>query len=286
MTEGAMYRLTLQYTRGRLARNELRPRSARNYQYTLSSFARSFGNRTPKTLSKADIERWLDSLTALSPNSRRIAFSTVRHFVRWLQSTRVIKHDPMIGITPPKTPRRVPRALSPDETDRLLAALPNINAKVVVALMLWGGLRRVEVTRLQRGDWDELGHTLFVLGKGDHEREVPVTDRLDSLLRQYVIEQHIHAGPLVLNYHGRPATPSWITKHTREWMESCGVKTAPHDGKACHSLRHTLASNVVDVEPDLRVTQQILGHANLTSTQIYLRRTTMIKARNAMERAA
>ena len=80
-----------------------------------------------------------------------------------------------------------------------------------------------------------------------------------------------------------PISNSYIGRMTREWLELAEVKSRPGDGKACHALRHTMASEVADVEPDLRVLQGLLGHVSLTSTQVYLRSADMGRMRAALE---
>lgn len=282
-----MHRLIWDYTAGRIARRDVKRETAHKDRRILERFATTFGQRQVKNLSKTDIERWIATRAYLAPGSRRHDISVMRAFTKWLVVERKIGRDPMIFIKNPRMPRRVPRALSGGQTVALLAVLPDTRAQAIVALMLWCGLRRCEVVSLQIGDWNREASVLHVIGKGDNEREVPVTPRVTKALEAYTRDRPASAGPLIRR-HDRP-TPligDYISVMMRRWMIKAGIKEHAHDGKGCHSLRHTLASNVVDVEPDLRVTQQLLGHASLTSTEIYLRRARLTKIRAAMEAAA
>jgi site-specific recombinase XerD len=283
-----MLKLARRYTAGRIERRDVKRVTAMRQHGVLARFAESYGRRDPKNLSRVDIERWIaERAPHLAVGTRRFEISTLRQFCRWLQRERYVRHDPMLEIKPPRVPRRVPRALSSDQDAAIEAVLPDARAWAIYALLRLEGLRRCEVISLQVGDWNRDAHILHVTGKGDHQRDIPVTARAAQLLSEYVRETGANAGPLIRKNHGRgPISNSWIGILMRGWMEEAGVKERPHDGKGCHSLRHTLASNVADEEPDLRVVQDLLGHADLSSTQIYLRRAKLDKIRAAMESAA
>lgn len=277
-------RLTAQYVRERVLRHEIVKSSARRMRTVLSYFAASFGGRDVAKMGRKDIERWLATRAHLSAGTRRNEVVIVRGFTRWLREQRLLKADPMLGIKSPKVPRSVPRALTDDEARRLWFALPDARARAIVILMIGLGLRREEVITVQTGDWDRGAKTMRVVGKGSHVRLLPVPESVADVLELYV---PVTAGPLIRRNDGiHGISNSYVGGLMRTWMEDAGIKHSPFDGKACHSLRHTLASRVADVQPDLRVLQQILGHVSLTSTQIYLRHAEMGKLRAAMEGAA
>jgi site-specific recombinase XerD len=279
-----MKKLVLGYVRGRMARREIKSNTAVRLRSILARFADIYGLRPVKQLSRRDIDRWLETRNTLAPASRRNEFQAVRQFVRWLIGEKHIKSDPMAHMKAPRVPRSVPRALGHDDVERLLAVLPDARACVVVGLMLHMGLRRGEVITLQLGDYDRQAQLIRVTGKGDHQRELPVPTTLQHCIDRYLSERGTVAGPLVLRLDGRGGiSNARIGQMIRGWMEEAGVKQRPYDGRAAHSLRHTLASNVADIEPDLRTVQAILGHASLSSTQVYLRRAEMGKVRAVLE---
>jgi site-specific recombinase XerD len=250
-------------------------------------FADSYGRRPVNLLGRKHIEQWMEQRQDLSPASRRNEFQAVRQFTRWLMVEKQIKTDPCATMRAPKVPRSVPRAMPHDDVQRLLGALPDNRARLVTALMLNMGLRRGEVLSLQAGDYDTHARTITVVGKGGHARLLPVPDEVAHHMRAYMTERGNVAGPLVLREDGRGGiSDSRLGQLVRSWMEDAGVKVRAGDGRAAHSLRHTLATNVVAVEPDLRVVQQILGHVSLTSTQIYLAAADLPRVRSAMERAS
>lgn len=276
------------YLAGRVARGEITKRTAACNRSVLGGLAVSFGRRPVRTLSESHIEAWLATRGHVEKSTRRLEYSVVRGFVRWLQRTRVIRHDPMVNLTAPPSVRSVPRALPIDEVRRLWNELPDQRARVIVLLMMECGLRRVEVSRAQLGDWDRIGGLLRVVGKGGHERLVPIPEHVAAQLSTYVAEVGVRSGPLIrsrLNDHDG-ISPHRIGELMARWMRAANVKIAAYDGRGCHSLRHTAASDLADVEPDLRVIQEFLGHAHLTSTQIYLRRVGLARMRAAMEARA
>jgi site-specific recombinase XerC len=286
MAESEIRRAARLWVAGRLARGEINDKTANWHRVVLRGFTASFGARPVSRLGRRHVETWLGSLD-VAPSSRRTYYSVVRCFCRHLVRERLVKRDPTIDVQTPKAPRSVPRAMSDDETAALLAVLPDARARAVVRLMLDCGLRRAEVAGLQLGDWDRPAGVLYVTGKGGHTRMLPVPSPCVAALEAYLAEHPCHAGPLVRTYTtGGPLALGTLSSLVRRWMEAAGVKHGPWDGKAPHALRHTMASRVVDVEPDLRVVQEALGHANLTSTQRYLRRATLGSLRAAMEQAA
>lgn len=279
-------RLARGWAKGRIGRREVKRATGARQVSVLLDFAATYGNRPVANMSRADIERWIATRAHLAIGTRRYEVATLRQFVKWLQLDRHLRHDPMVGIHNPTPPRRVPRALPRTDIDALWAVLPDARARAIIALMRYLGLRRAEVLSIQVGDWDREANTMRVTGKGGHERLVPVTGRAAQALASYLAEAKIKAGPLIRRNDGSgPICNSHLGKLVAGWMTEAGVKTAAYDGRACHSLRHTLASEIADVEPDLRVVQMILGHASLSSTQVYLRHSSMAKVRAAMEAA-
>jgi integrase/recombinase XerD len=279
-------RLVLAYIRGRVARREIKHNTASRQRSILMGFAASYGKRPINLLGRKHIEHWMESRQDLSPASRRNEFQAVRQFTRWLTLEKRIKTDPCAQIRAPKVPRSVPRAMPADDIDRLLAVLPDARARLIIALMLRMGLRRGEVISVQVGDYDPAARTMSVTGKGGHTRLLPVPTDVEHAIRDYLAGRRWVAGPLIQREDGHGGlSDARVGQLVRAWMEQAGVKRHPGDGRAAHSLRHTMATNLVEVEPDLRVVQGALGHRSLTSTQIYLATADLPKMRAAMELA-
>jgi site-specific recombinase XerD len=251
--------------------------------YRLHRFAASFGDRPISHLNRQAVERWLESIHHLSSGSRRLNLSDVGSFCRWLIREEVIRRDPTAEIRIPK-PRSVPRALRKDQVAQLLAALPDERSTVIVALMLYCGLRCIEVSRARTEDYDPFAGTLLVTGKGGHQRMLPVPVEAAEILNCYLSKRSVAAGPLIRSYNEpwKGLTADTISAYMSKSMRAAGIKKARFDGVAAHALRHTAASDTLDHCGDLEAVREMLGHASLTTTQIYLRRANLDRLREAM----
>lgn len=193
----------------------------------------------------------------------------------------------MWGVRGPRSARRVSRALPAAAVARLFAALPDPRAGAVVSLMVHMALRRCEVARLEMRHWDPVAGTLLVTGKGSHERCLPVPAHTREALQALVAERGAREGPMIqcqaMGKEGRPVTAATIGRWVKGWLEEAGVKHRPGDGVSGHALRHTAASDVLDQCGDVRLVQTMLGHSQLATTTIYLRRADLGKLRAAME---
>ena len=173
----------------------------------------------------------------------------------------------------PRQPDRLPRALDADQVAHVLSACPDARAVAVVWLCVGLGLRCCEVARARVEDWHRRDNILLVHGKGDRERELPVTAEVAAALDDYLAEWPATVGPLVRSYAQpwRPLGADTVSIYVGRWMRAAGVKRAAWDGVSAHALRHTAASDVLDVCGDLRAVREMLGHRHLATTSIYLR---------------
>lgn len=275
-----------EYVLGRVRRGEITLATAARTRSILLAFAEVYGNRTINALSRRDVERWLETRSHIAPGTRRHEFSTVRFFIRRQVEAGRIRRDPTMAMRSPRVPRSAGRALTGDEADALEAVLPDARARAVFALMRWMGLRRCEVLSLQVADWDRRSETLHVRGKGGHERIESVPRWVAEPLAAYLAEARALSGPMIRTHDGtRGISNSYLGRLMATWMTDAGVKAGPFDGRACHSLRHTIASELVESGADMRVIQDLLGHQSLTSTQVYLRRASTSRIRDALEAA-
>lgn len=276
--------LVYAWINGRLARREVTPGTARRYRTVALTFAASYGARPVKNMSRKDVERWMETRQHLAKGTLRNDVNTLRGFLTWLQREKHIVRHPMVDIRTPKVPRSVPRALTDEEAHRFWESLPDLRARAIVVLMLGLGLRRAEVLGLQVGDWDRRNQTITVTGKGGHMRQLPMLESQAVHLERYLNSIGVTAGPMIRTEDGtRSISNCWLGMLVSQWMRDAGIKHRPLDGKAAHALRHTAASDIADVETDLRVVQQFLGHQSLATTQVYLRRIGLTRIREAME---
>lgn len=281
---GTLTPYVTEYVRARRAARDIAFDTARGQEYELRRFAHTFGNRPLAQLTAKAVDRWLAEIAHLAPSTRRSKLSTVRGFCLWLVDEGHIDLNPTSKIKRIRQPRSVPRALRWDDVSRLMGSLPDQRARAICALMVGLGLRCVEVERAGTGDYDPRAGTLRVVGKGGHERVLPVPREVSSELDRYLGEVGMTPGPLIRSQRQpwRGIDAGTLSNYMAEWMRAAGVKHSKRDGVSAHALRHTAASDVLDRCGDLRVVQEMLGHAQLATTSIYLRRANLGQMRDAM----
>lgn len=272
---------------GRLARGEIRRNSARVQYGRLVGLMEAHGDRPLEALDHKTILAWQASIGQYKASTRRLYLSTISSFTRWLAKEGYIATDPCLDCAKIREPRRAPRALNPREVASLLASCETTRMYAVVWLMVGCGLRCIEVSRLDLRDWDRETHAITVRGKADHERSIPVPTPVRLALEEYMRERGEGHGPLILGEGSKsPAdrriSARWLSKRVARQCVTAGIHV-PGDGRTAHSLRHTCASDVLEKCHDVRVVQELLGHQSLETTQIYLRRATMDRMREAME---
>lgn len=260
--------------------------SARHYLYTLTGFADAIGNPAVNRLNREHVEKWLLSLGEIAPNTARRSLSTVRNFAAWCVEHELLRRDPTVGMRGPRVPRTMPRNLATTDVANVLDVL-DLRGRAAVLFMVQEGLRAGEVVGLTTDALDLDRQIAFVRGKGGHEREVPVSDETLAAVAEYLAESPAGPGmPLLRNYERptKPITVGHLSRIVSEAMLSVGVKQRPNDGRSAHALRHTCATDMLDHGADVREVQEMLGHANLSTTvNVYLRRQ---RARETLRRAA
>lgn len=281
-----LFPLIEQYVGGRRRRGEINRHTAKNLRYQLHTLDKSFGRRPMEQFKRRAIERWMETTGHLAPETRRNLLGAVKAFSRWLVEEGVIEADPTEKIPRIRRPRTVPRALPSADVGQLLDVAPDQRARLIVALMVGCGLRCIEVSRLNIEDYDPAARTLSIEGKGGHQRVLPVPGFVHHELSGYLNVAGIpKGGPLIRAerppYRGLAAET--ISLYVSRWFEEAGIKHGPYNGRSAHALRHTCASDVLDGGADLRTVQELLGHAELSSTAIYLRRAHIGQLREAME---
>jgi len=284
--EITMRRMAFVYVNEQVARGAFSKGTADRVWYTLAGFAASFGKRPVHQLGQRAVERWLAEHPEWKPSTRALHFTRVRAFCRWLLRRGVIKKDPCAELTAPKRPRRNPRPLSFAEFQTLRAACPDARAKLIVSLMYWLGLRCVEIARLNVDDVDWLSKTVHVIGKGGHERELPLVPQIELALHAYLREHPATSGPLVRSYRtpGAPMRAETISIYVRHWMLDAGVKHFPYDGRSAHAWRHTALTELAEATHDPYVVQEFAGHADISTAMHYVRRADLSRLRDGLER--
>ena len=213
-----------------------------------------------------------------SARSSARQLSALRGFFRFLVRERAIESDPTELVERPKVSRKLPRVLSYEEVDRLLAAPPadtvrGIRDSAMIHLLYASGLRVSELCSLKVGDLDRKVGTIAPLGKGGKRRLVPVgqvaLDRIDVYLDAVrVASKGATTDPhLFLSPRGKRFTRQGLWKLLKAYARGVGIKTPISP----HKLRHSFATHLLRGGADLRAVQAMLGHADLGTTEIYTR---------------
>lgn len=243
----------------------------------------------PDAVDRATIRSYLAVLTTAGRAPRTIArtMASMRRYFGWCARTGRIASDPTVGVSAPSGPARLPRVLRADELRQVLDEVPPGDDPVaatrddaVVEILYGSGLRVSEVCTLDVDDVDLDRSQLTVWGKGAKQRIVPLSDPARDRLGTWltpdveaaaprtrwmtdlvgVVELDADVGALFHNRRGRRITP----RDVRRLLDRRSpVPTHPH------ALRHTFATHLLDGGADLRVVQELLGHADLATTQIY-----------------
>jgi integrase/recombinase XerC len=233
------------------------------------------------------VRRWAAQMHAqgLAPRSIAIVLSAWRGFYRWLGRDGLVALNPVDGVRAPKSGKPLPKALSVDQAVSLAdhhtaEGDPRMEARdhCIVELLYGCGLRVGELVGLDRqaggeaAGWiDAADATAHVLGKGSKRRSVPVgAAALQSLARWLELRDDM-ARPgeaaLFVSNRGTRLTPSQVRSRLKRRALQAGLPTHVHP----HMLRHSFASHLLQSSGDLRAVQELLGHANITTTQVYTR---------------
>lgn len=220
------------------------------------------------------IRSFLASLTAKHPARNTILrkIASLRSFTHYLLEQDRLKQNPFKLLPAPKRERLLPKFLTPEEVDRLLDTAGDKGRfasrnRALFELIYSSGLRRGEVTGLKIRDVDFFNGVVKVLGKGNKERYVPVTNEALEAIKDYLSTRANPQGgdALFLNKNGTPLTGDGLAYIFKHLAIQSGVarKVSPH------SLRHSFATHLLNNGCDLRSLQEMLGHKSLSATQVY-----------------
>ena len=259
------------YVRGRVRQGEIVALTARNHRVVLGQFGASVRCETEQ-LSDRHVRRWLEDYDYLAASTRRNRLATVRTFCRWLHEEGHCPRNACKRVKPLREPKRIPRALTPEQVSAVLDACPDTRARLATVLMVQLGLRRGEVTRLEVGDFDMNNRLVVVLGKGGHQRVLHVPDQAHSELIRHLAAQGTVAGPLLRSqqFPQRGLHPDTVSGIVRRAMEDAGVKQAPRDGVSPHALRHSALTDMLRSGAHILDVQAVAGHSSVSVTQKYL----------------
>ena len=245
------------------------------YRRDLSNFldyCLSNGVESVKKIERTHINGYFLSIheKKLSPTSVMRKTASIRGFFKWLCANEICEKNPALTLEPPKVPKRLPKVMTIEEINKILSENLNKKEKLIVELLYGCGLRVSELVNLKVNDVDSSAKYLRCVGKGSKERIVPIGSMALKALKNYEKERS-----LILQTKGKTSKSLFLTNDgksiTRQevytFIHSLGAKI--HKSISPHTLRHSFATHLLENGADLRVVQELLGHSDVSTTQLY-----------------
>jgi integrase/recombinase XerC len=271
------------------------PRTVIAYRHALEQFKQFSGDKTSWELCSAQQFRafLLDCMKkGMARSYVRLTFAALRSFYKYLVEREGFRDNPLREVQLPKMEKKLPIVLSVSQVDELLTAPKRVDRQAqapvwaaardaaMMELFYSSGLRLSELAALNVADVDTFSETVRVLGKGRKERIVPVGQVALKALQQYRLEAAVQSGPLFLNKLRKriSARSIWLMLRKHLAQTTIQLRISPH------KLRHSFATHLLDNGADLRSVQTLLGHAKLSTTQIYTH-VTMERVKKAYDQA-
>ncbi len=206
----------------------------------------------------------------LSPKSLQRRLSACRSYFSWLLKHGRIQASPAAALRAPKSPRKLPQVLDADEASRLVEVPTNVplglRDRALLELFYSSGLRLSELCGLRWRDLDLAGGFVTVLGKGGKQRKVPVGSHARKALQAWRVQhQAANDAPVFPGRNGGPLSQRAVQLRMKLLAHRQGMFKNVHP----HMLRHSFASHILESSGDLRGVQELLGHADIATTQIY-----------------
>ncbi len=261
-----------------LAQRNLSPHTAENYARDLATLQAWCEKQGLKDWAALDVHHVRNFVSTrhrqgLAPKSLQRLLASVRSFYKFLEGEGVVKKNPAEGVRPPKQAKRLPDTLDADQMARLLQIpgddTETVRDRAIMELLYSSGLRLAELISIRLTDMD-LGQALVtVTGKGNKTRIVPVGREALKAVGAWLKVRGELAKPddvtLFVSVRGGPLSPRSVQARVKQW----GIKQGVQQGVYPHLFRHSFASHVLESSGDLRAVQELLGHANISTTQIY-----------------
>jgi len=258
------------------------PRTVSSYEHDLNDFitwleqqAGTSEAPSPLTIHTAQVRQWISYLhrKGLSGKSLQRKLSSIRRFYRFLLRENLIESNPVVDVQSPKHARKLPDTLDADTLERLLSiesdTILAVRDRALMELLYSSGLRLAELVGLDTHDVDHHQQQVRVIGKGNKERYIPVGRMALAAVTQWLqlrvtLAAHGETA-LFVSKRGTRLHPRSVQFRLNHWRLQQGLEQHVHP----HKLRHSFASHVLESSGDLRAVQEMLGHADISTTQIY-----------------
>lgn len=258
-----------------LAARQYSPATVATYTFDLRHLLERVGEVAPASLTSHDIRRALAILHGKGIQAKTLArtLSAWRGFFNYLARQGALQANPCLGLRPPKSEKKLPNAPSVDAMAHLLEAEPvdiwAVRDLAMFELMYSAGLRRAELIGLDISGLDLTGGEVTVTGKGSRMRVVPVGKKALEAVRNWLAVRanvaRVDTQALFVGVRGARISATVLALALKQLAVRQGITLHMHP----HALRHAFASHVLQSSGDLRAVQEMLGHASLSTTQIY-----------------
>ena len=247
----------------------------KNYQHDINRLIK-LNDKKLTEINSEDIRLSLSKLHASGLSGKSISriLSSWRGCFLFLNKSQLMKYDPTSGIKAPKAKKKLPQTLSIDQVFNLInipqTGFIDTRDKAILEFFYSSGLRLSELVNIHISDIDMSEQTIKVLGKGNKFRIVPIGRKAIEALNLWILQRNklnkiLDSELLFLNQHGKKLTARAIQYRLKFWAQKNNIPENIHP----HLLRHSFASHVLQSSQDLRAVQELLGHSNISTTQIY-----------------
>lgn len=250
--------------------------TVQNYARDLDTLTKLAGDVPFAEIKAPLIRRFVAMLHSQGLGGKSIArkLSAWRGFYKFLSERHGVEHNPCVGMRAPKSPKHLPAALSAEQAIRMVSidadgSLITARDRAMLEMFYSSGLRLAELVGLNCGDVDFSEGIVLVTGKGNKTRSIPVGSHALEALAAWMSMRsaipNVDELAIFITAQGKRMTPRAVQYRFKAWSLKQGVAGDVHP----HMLRHSFASHVLQSSGDLRAVQEMLGHANISTTQIY-----------------
>ena len=251
-----------------------------SYHNDISQFQTFLLSNYNLSIDKAETTHIRDWMVALrqekqSPASINRKLSALKSFYKYLLREKQVNKNPTDGIVSLKKPEKLPIFFRENEIDAAIGSHPaeendftEARKHIILEILYQTGIRRAELLGIKNSDFNFFSLTLRVTGKGNKERVIPISKELKEKIQSYLILKEEYIGNtsyFIVTDKGEQAYPNFIYRIVKESMGQVSTQ----DKRSPHVMRHSFASSLLNNGADINAVKELLGHANLSATQIY-----------------
>ena len=242
------------------------------YERDLNDFLNFSDNIELNNIKRTNINSYIRNLheQKFSPTSIMRKIASLRGFFKWANANEIISANPALTLEQPKIPKRLPKVMSLSEIEDILNRDLTKLERVIIELLYGCGLRVSELTNLNINDFDLNGKYLQCTGKGSKDRVVPLGKKACEAIKNYLTEReflvlkfNLTTKRLLIDEKGKNVTRQQVYTFIHEQGKRLHKAISPH------TLRHSFATHLIENGADLRVVQELLGHSDVSTTQLY-----------------